>query len=140
LNLPLSLAGQHGLDNILAVEQSTKECGHFSGTNVPGAVANGVLTKLALRRRVVGKSFLNKRNKFFWRAIDLYAWCLEVLVKRRNDRGYSGGEIFTNLNRASVAGECVVLVPRKYTHVDVAIIAGKFGITLGAEKMDVGRR
>src|SRR5229473_1382570 len=116
------------LRTVLAVQQSLKKGSHFSGADVPGAVANGVLADLALRKRVVGKRFLNQRDELVGRAVNLQAWRLQIFVKRRNDHGLASGEVFADLDGASVAGERVLLNPGQHTNVDVIVITWKLRV------------
>ncbi len=106
-----------------AFEQLAKEGCYFSGANVPRAVANGLLANLALPRRVVGKRVLNQRDKFTGRPVDSDPGRVEVFVQRRNDHRLSRGEVFANLDGASVAGKRIVLRPRKDAHVNVTVVA-----------------
>src|SRR5258708_21600051 len=138
-NLSVPSARQHGLAKVLTIEQATKETGHFSGADVPCAVPNSVLSQLPLERCIAGKCFVNQSDEFFDRSVDSHARRLQVLVKGSNDDGLAGCEVFTDLNCASVAGTRVFLVPRQYTHINVAIVAGEGGKKPGGGKMYVRR-
>ena len=99
---------------------------------------DSVLANSALGRRVAGQRLLHQVNEFLSRPIDSHARSVEVFVQRCNHHRLACREVFPDFDGASVAGERVLLVPRQHAYVYVAVIAGKVGIRLLAEQMDIG--